>query len=170
MKLVKPTPQHSEQIMAYRTAFLTVGEHPYGGSSLQNIDDYTKWLKNVIAQEKGDQLPPNRVPATQFLSIENGKVIGLLNIRHRLTPELLWESGHIGYSIHPDDRRKGYATEQLRLGLGEAKRLGLEKVLVTCDKANLASAKTIQKVGGVLENEVVSSDTNEIVQRYWIEI
>jgi predicted acetyltransferase len=54
-------------------------------------------------------------------------LIGLLNIRHLLTPELLMESGHIGYSIHPDERRKGYATEQLRLGLVEAKRLGLEK-------------------------------------------
>lgn len=170
MKLVKPTLQHSEQIMAYRTAFLTVGEHPYGGSSLQNIDDYSKWLNKVIEQEKGEHLPPNRVPATQFLSIVDGKVIGLLNIRHRLTPELLRESGHIGYSIHPDERRKGYATEQLRLSLGEAKKLGLEKVLVTCDKANVASARTIQKVGGILENEVISSETNEMVQRYWIEI
>ena len=80
------------------------------------------------------------------------------------------ESGHIGYSIHPDERRKGYATEQLRLSLLEARKLGLNKVLVTCDKENIASAKTIQKVGGVLENEVISADGKEIVQRYWIEI
>ncbi|WP_404332277.1 GNAT family N-acetyltransferase [Mesobacillus maritimus] len=134
MKLVRPTQQHSEQIMAYRTAFLRVGEHPYGGSSIQNFDDFRNWLTKVIEQEKGDHLPQNRVPATQFLSIENGRVIGLLTIRHRLTPELMMESGHIGYSIHPDERRKGYATEQLRLSLVEAKKLGLEKVLDTCDK------------------------------------
>ena len=168
MKLVRPTQQYSEQIMAYRTTFINLGEQPYGGSSLQNFDDFNKWLNKVINQEKGDNLPQNRVPATQFLSIINGRLIGLINIRHQLTPELLMESGHIGYSIHPAERRNGYAIEQLRLGLIEAKNLGLEKVLVTCDKSNIASAKTIKKVGGILENEVISSDTNESVQRYWI--
>jgi predicted acetyltransferase len=170
MNLVRPTQQYREQIMAYRATFLNLGEQPYGGSSLRRFDDFNKWLTKVIYQEKGDNLPENSVPSTQFLSIVNGRLIGLINIRHRLTPELLMESGHIGYSIHPDERRKGYAIEQLRLGLIEAKNLGLEKVLVTCDKSNIASSKTIKKVSGILENEVISSDTNEIVQRYWIEI
>ena len=93
-----------------------------------------------------------------------------MNIRHRLNEELLRESGHIGYSVHPNKRRQGYATKQLKLALYEAQKLGLQKVLITCDKANIALAKTIQKVGGVLENEVVSSHTGEIVQRYWVEI
>ncbi len=137
---------------------------------MQNYTDFHEWLNKVNSQEKGENLPPNRVPATQFLSIKNGELMGLINIRHRLTPELLMESGHVGYSIHPAKRRKGYATEQLRLSLLEAKKLGLNKVLVTCDKENTASAKTIQKVGGVLENEVISTDGKEIVQRYWIEI
>ncbi|CAI9391201.1 MULTISPECIES: GNAT family N-acetyltransferase [Bacillaceae] len=170
MELVRPSEQYWEQLMEYRTAFLHIEEHLYGGSSLQNYTDFQEWLNKVISQENGDNLPPNRVPATQFLSISNGKLIGLINIRHRLTPELLMESGHIGYSIHPDERRKGYATEQLRLSLLEARKLGLNKVLVTCDKENIASAKTIQKVGGVLENEVISAEGKEIVQRYWIEI
>lgn len=80
------------------------------------------------------------------------------------------ESGHIGYSVPPSERRKGYATGQLRLSLFKAKKLGLEKVLITCDKANIGSAKTIQKVGGILENEINSPDTGKIVQRYWIEL
>lgn len=58
----------------------------------------------------------------------------------------------------------------MKLALGEAQKLGLKKVLITCDKSNVGSAKTIQKVGGMLENEVVSSHTGEIVQRYWVEI
>ncbi|MDC2866911.1 GNAT family N-acetyltransferase [Bacillus sp. BP-3] len=170
MKLVKPTHQHSKQIMAYRQAFLNSREQPYGSCSLQRFDSIDEWLEKVKIQEKGENLPSNRVPSTQFLSIEKGKLLGLINIRHRLTPELLMESGHIGYSVHPNERRKGYAAEQLRLSLFEAKKLGLEKVLITCDKANIGSAKTIQKVGGILENEVISPDTGEIVQRYWIEL
>ena len=58
----------------------------------------------------------------------------------------------------------------MKLALDEAEKLGLKKVLITCDKSNVGSAKTIQKVGGVLEDEVVSSHKSEIVQRYWVEI
>ncbi|MGD6903337.1 GNAT family N-acetyltransferase [Bacillus infantis] len=169
MKLIRPAKIHKEQMMAYRKAFLDSGEYLYGGSSLQNYEKYEEWLEKVIGQEKG-KLPPNRVPATQFVSMADGRIIGLVNIRHRLTPELLVESGHIGYSIHPAERRKGYAAEQLKLSLAEAEKLGLAKVLVTCDKANIASARTIQKVGGVLENEVISPDSGEAVQRYWIQV
>lgn len=110
------------------------------------------------------------MPSSQFLSFEKGELIGFVNIRHRLNPELLRESGHIGYSVHPNKRRHGYATKQLKLALTEAQKLGLQKVLITCDKSNIGSAKTIQKVGGVLENEVVSSRTGKVVQRYWVEI
>lgn len=170
MELIRPSAKYSEQLMEYRAAFLHVGEQPYGDTSLQNYADFNEWLAKVINQENGDKLPSNRVPATQFLTVIDGKLVGLINIRHRLTPELLMESGHIGYSIHPEERQKGYATEQLRLSLQEAKKVGLKKVLVTCDKTNIASAKTIQKVAGILENELISSNGKKIVQRYWIEL
>lgn len=169
MKLLKPTYEYSEQIMEYRQAFLHSGEEPHGSCSLQNFDSIGEWFEKVSTQEGGD-LPSNRVPSSQFFSVENGKIIGFVNIRHRLNPELLWESGHIGYSVRPNKRRQGYATKQLQLSLAEAQKFGLKKVLITCDKANIGSAKTIQKVGGVLENEVVSSNSGEIVQRYWVEI
>lgn len=170
MKLLKPTYEYSKQIMEYRDAFLHADEQPHGSSSLQNFDSLDEWFEKVSIQEAGENLQGNRVPSSQFLSFEKGELIGFVNIRHRLNEELLWESGHIGYSVHPDKRRQGYATKQLKLALGKAQKLGLQKVLITCDKANIASAKTIQKVGGVLENEVVSSHTGEIVQRYWVEI
>ncbi len=170
MKLLKPTYEYSRQIMEYRDAFLHADEQPHGSSSLQNFDSLDEWFEKVNIQEAGENLQGNRVPSSQFLSFEKGELIGFVNIRHRLNSELLRESGHIGYSVHPNKRRQGYATKQLQLALDEAQKLGLQKVLITCDKANIASAKTIQKVGGVLENEVVSSHTGEIVQRYWVEI
>ncbi|PFD94428.1 GNAT family N-acetyltransferase [Bacillus thuringiensis] len=170
MKLLKPTYEYSEQITEYRDAFVHAAEQPHGSSSLQNFDSLDEWFEKVNIQELGENLKANRVPSSQFLSFEKGELIGFVNIRHRLNEELLRESGHIGYSVHPNKRRQGYAIKQLKLALYEAQKLGLQKVLITCDKANIASAKTIQKVGGVLENEVVSSHTGEIVQRYWVEI
>ncbi|TPV46690.1 GNAT family N-acetyltransferase [Bacillus dicomae] len=170
MKLLKPTHEYSEQITEYRDAFLHAEEQPHGSSSLQNYDFLDEWFEKVKKQELGENLLANRVPSSQFLSFEKGELIGFVNIRHRLNTDLLRESGHIGYSVHPNKRRQGYATKQLKLALDEAQKLGLQSVLITCDKVNIASAKTIQKVGGVLEDEVVSSHTGEIVQRYWIEI
>ncbi|PFJ09666.1 GNAT family N-acetyltransferase [Bacillus cereus] len=170
MKLLKPTREYSEQIMEYQKVFSYAGEQPHGSSSLQNFASLDEWFEKVNIQEVGENLPSNRVPSSQFLSFEKGELIGFVNIRHRLNPELLLESGHIGYSVHPKKRRQGYATKQLKLALGEARKLELQKVLITCDKSNVGSAKTIQKVGGMLEDEVVSSHTGEIVQRYWVEI
>ncbi|MCC2379060.1 GNAT family N-acetyltransferase [Bacillus wiedmannii] len=170
MKLLKPTNEYSEQIMEYREAFLHADEQPHGSSSLQNFAALDEWFEKVSKQELGENLQGNRVPSSQFLSFEKGELVGFVNIRQRLNEELLRESGHIGYSVHPNKRRQGYATKQLKLALYEAQKLGLQKVLITCDKVNIASAKTIQKVGGMLENEVVSSHTGEIVQRYWVEI
>jgi predicted acetyltransferase len=77
--------------------------------------------------------------------------------------------GHIGYGIRPSERKKGYATMMLKLALEHCKKVGLEKVLLTCDKSNLASAKTIMKCSGVFENEEKQND-GDFLQRYWIEL
>jgi predicted acetyltransferase len=94
----------------------------------------------------------------------------MLNLRHRLNDFLMQRGGHIGYSVHPDFRRQGVATRQLALGLEEARKLGLTRVLITCDQDNIGSARTIQRNGGVLENEAFDSYYGTIVQRYWVEL
>ena len=83
-----------------------------------------------------------------------------------MTEDLFKTGGHIGYSIHPDFWGKGYGSEQLALALQECDKLGIHDVLVTCNKANPASAKVIIKNGGALENEV--QDGENTIQRYWI--
>ncbi|MBR2950061.1 MAG: GNAT family N-acetyltransferase [Lachnospiraceae bacterium] len=77
--------------------------------------------------------------------------------------------GHIGDGIRPSERGKGYATEMIRLSLPECKKAGIDRVLMVCDKTNIASAKTIIKNGGILENEVLDAD-GTINQRYWIDL
>ena len=97
-------------------------------------------------------------------------MVGICNIRHDLNQDYLMTiAGHIGYSINPAERRKGYATEQLRLALLEAKKLGIDRVLVTAADWNIGSQKTILANGGVLENTYFDTVDDELMLRYWIE-
>lgn len=79
------------------------------------------------------------------------------------------DGGHIGDGVRPSERRKGYATEMIRLALIECRNLGFDRVLMCCNRDNIGSAKSIIKNGGVLENEIISKD-GDIVERYWIEL
>lgn len=110
-----------------------------------------------------------RVPDSVFflLDEERDRLLGAVNIRHYLNETLLQSGGHIGLGIRPGERCKGYATEMIRLALEECKKLGIRRVLMTCDKENIGSAKSIMKNGGVLENEFLNED-GEVEQRYWI--
>ena len=94
--------------------------------------------------------------------------MGAVNIRHKLNEELLYTGGHIGDGIRPSERRKGYATAMIALALEECRKLGIDKVLMCCNKDNIGSAKSIINNGGVLENEVEEDGHWE--QRYWIEL
>ena len=112
----------------------------------------------------------DRIPATLYLTIRkfDKKIVGNLQIRHFLNEKLFNYGGHIGDSVRPSERRKGYATEQIRLALEKCKELGIDNVLMDCDKTNIGSAKSIQNNGGVLENEIYVE--NVLVQRYWISL
>lgn len=92
----------------------------------------------------------------------------MIDIRHRLNEFLLNFGGNIGYSVRKSERRKGYATEMLKLALKKCIELNIKKVLITCNKDNIGSAKTIISNGGILENEIFDPDDNKMTQRYWI--
>lgn len=114
---------------------------------------------------------PTRVPDSVFflLDTERNILIGAVNIRHYLNEGLLQSGGHIGDGIRPSERRKGYATKMIGLALEECKKLGIKRVLMTCDKDNIGSAKSIINNGGVLENEFINED-GVLEQRYWIDL
>ena len=118
-----------------------------------------------MAQET--KAPPQFVTASCLcLTDGSGRMLGAVQIRHQLNDALLARGGHIGYGVRPSERRKGCATAMLSLTLPFARRLGIERALVTCAKSNAASARTILRCGGVLENEV--SENSRVTQRYWI--
>jgi predicted acetyltransferase len=99
----------------------------------------------------------------------NPKILGVIDIRHRLNDDLRNRGGHIGYAVATDARGKGYATEMLRLALETCHGLGIHWALITCNKENIASARVIQKNGGALEDERTDLE-GVIFQRYWIEL
>lgn len=169
--LRRPTIDDLDQIAAYRAAFLARGDDLAGTSALGEYEDPADWLARVDSLRRPETCPGHLVPSTTLLCVreEDGRLVGMIDIRHRLNDYLAQFGGHIGYSVHPAERRKGYAAQMLRLALGEAASLGLERVLVTCDQDNEASRRTILHNGGVLESEVPEGE-GELVQRYWIEV
>ncbi|MBR6309160.1 MAG: GNAT family N-acetyltransferase [Lachnospiraceae bacterium] len=129
--------------------------------------DFDKYLSELEITKPTE----GKVPDSVFflLDEERDRLLGAVNIRHELNDYLLQHGGHIGDGIRPSERRKGYATKMIGLALEECKKLGLDKVLIVCDKDNIGSAKSIIRNGGVLENEVLD-DEGEVEQRYWITI
>lgn len=164
--LVKLTEEYREQLIEMMDEWTSAGEKivPYAIRK-NDYHDFGYYLENLELKEAID----GKVPDSTFfcLDIDRNIFVGAVNIRHYLTEEMLVNAGHIGDGIRPSERRKGYATAMIGLALQEAKKLGIARVLMCCDKQNIGSAKSIMKNGGILENEVVVDGVTE--QRYWIE-
>ncbi len=90
--------------------------------------------------------------------------MGVINVRHHLTPALQVVGGHIGFSVALPHRRKGVATRMLAQALMRCKSLGLAKVLLTCDADNKASIGTIESNGGVLDREAYCDELRRIAR------
>lgn len=171
LELIFPTKEYKKEVEEYLQEFLDNGENEIAGSGgLDRIRDFDKWLEKIHNDLSVDTIDEDRIPATLYLTIRKSdkKIVGNVQIRHFLNEKLLNYGGHIGDSVRPSERRKGYATEQIRLALEKCKELGINNVLMDCDKTNIGSAKAIQNNGGVLENEIYVE--NELVQRYWISL
>jgi predicted acetyltransferase len=170
LKLIFPSKEYEKKAFEYVQEFIGFNSEINGTGGLDRYDNYDEWLLKVKRDLDLPNIPEGRVPANTyfFVRTSDDKIIGMINIRHKLNEFLFNEGGHIGYSIRPTERKKGHATLMLKLGLEKCKELNLNKVLITCDKINAASAKVIQNNNGILENEVYSETFSEVIQRYWI--
>ena len=165
MKLVKLSYEYKQQLFDMMEEWLLV-EQDFSPYMIRRNDyhDFDYYLANLEIKKEQD----GRVPDSTFFCLDTDRniFVGAINIQHYLNEELLYTGGHIGDGIRPGERRKGYATAMIGLGLEECRKLGITKVLMTCDKDNIGSAKSIMNNGGVLENEVMEDGVLE--QRYWI--
>ncbi len=170
LQLIFPNQEHKLMILDYKNEFILNNDSMDGSSGLRDYDDYNEWLDKLNNQLKEETTPKNLVPSTTLLAIRksDNKMVGIIDIRHKLNNYLFNFGGHIGYSIRKSERRKGYAKEMLNLALAECKKLSIDKILITCDSKNIGSYKTILGNNGVLENEIPEND--RITQRYWINL
>ncbi|MEV7519122.1 GNAT family N-acetyltransferase [Streptomyces sp. NPDC091371] len=145
------------------------------GAGLGSEDDvespegFAAWVETL--HRRSDRTVPveqGRVHATYWWIAEGDTYLGAIDLRHYLNAFLLDAGGHIGYSVRPSARGRGLATWALREVLHEARVLGMDRVLLTCDPDNTASVRAIEANGGVLE------DVRETLvgpkRRYWIEL
>lgn len=172
--LVKPTKEYEKKMIEYKNEHIKYGENKIHACSLwDKMNDYNEWLDLLEAQSSLETLNDNWTVHTNFLGVRksDNKIVGMIDVRHELTNEFLRNyAGHIGYGVRPTERKKGYATQMLALALEFCKNnLKLEKVMISCDKENEGSRKTIVNAGGKLEKEYIYKN-NENVQVYWIKL
>lgn len=128
-----------------------------------DADSFAQWVDYLRHDADEDNPRPNGyVPSTNRWIVDGDTYLGAIQLRHRLTPFLHELGGHIGYGVRPSGRRRGLATFALTGMLDEARRRGIDPVLITCDETNEASRRTIESAGGAYE------DSREGKRRYWI--
>ena len=146
----EPGITRKDDAVAYIKEFHEFGSDINGSGGLQRyLDAYEGWLEKL--NEDYSRVPnEEKVPArTYFLIRESDKrIVGMINIRLALNERLNHYGGHMGYSIRPTERGKGYNKINLYLGLRVCDQYGIEEVFLDADLANPASWKTMEALGG----------------------
>ncbi len=166
--LVLPSEQYKESFLEAVAEQEPSGPNRLEGEQYEKFNnDFETWLAYNKDEREGRNLPEGWVQQTVYWLVEGDKFIGRVSIRHVLNDHLMIMGGHIGYTIRPSERHKGYGNLALKLALPKAREIGIESALLTCNKENIASRKIIEKNGGVFENEKIGADGHTKL-RFWV--
>ena len=173
--LIEPTTEYAEDIWAFRQEIIDFDEDNddrfAGCSSLGDCRSAEEWINLCVMMKSAETVSKTgfTVPAHTYLAVRksDNRIVGVIDLRHHIDHPILgtW-GGHCGYSVRPAERGKGYAKEMLRLNIMNAAKLGIERMLVTCDEGNIASKKTILANGGVFEKTIEVDGVK--MKRFWI--
>lgn len=173
LKFVTPTKEYEEQAFEFINEFYEYSSQINGVGGLNRyLNDYDGWLLK-LEDDRTRVQSEEKVPALTFFLVRehDNKIVGIINIRLALIERLRKFGGHIGYSIRPTERRKGYNKINLYLALLICQKHGIKEVLMGCGKDNLGSAKTIKALGGILLREFYEDvDVHQMVQVYAIDV
>jgi predicted acetyltransferase len=166
--LVEPSSCHKAAILDAVAEMQASGEWDISPDAFAaRFDDM---LDEIAAAKDPSTAPPGVLPYEDFWLMDDDTWIGLLTLRLHLNEQFLHSGGHIGYVIRPSKRRCGYGRALLRLGLDQARKRGLDRVLLTCNETNIGSRKIIEANGGHFENAVVVTGQDDQKLRYWIRL
>lgn len=174
IRLRKPTMQDAGQVMSLRDEIMEAdcgGDAFAGCGELRQAATMEEWLDVLRKHEDEENVPEGRVPSTSYVAVrkDDGCIVGIIDLRYHINHPILglW-GGHMGYTVRPCERGKGYAKEMLRQNLLHCRERGMERVMVTCSETNAASERVILANGGVYEKTVKVD--GEGIKRYWIEL
>lgn len=169
LKLVLPNKKYLKSYQNFCRDFIKNGkteDYRKGYIKQLEVSKKSEFFKRLKQDGQDKNLPKGTVPQTQYWAIANNKVVGRVNLRHRLNKRMKEGVGHIGSAVRPSEQGKGYATEMVFQILKKAKKLGLKKVLRIADSDNIPSRKLIEKTGGVFKKEVAFEGVK--VRHYWV--
>ena len=168
LSLIKPTVEYEKSYRSYIRELGGTERYPFTLDF--EFDDFSALVTRLNNCSLGIDLPEDHVPHTTFWLVENGEIVGVSSLRHRMTDRLKRLGGHIGFGVRPSARGRGVAKELLGRTLREAGQLGISEVLVICLKDNIASSRVIRANGGRLESEYSVPEYAGLLQRYVIPI
>jgi len=159
---------HGRALASFVAEFAASGEDRIPAFLPDPDWSFEETVEGFAKQSRGEGLPEGWVPGTTRFLVHEGRVLGVFNLRHRLTDFLHRFGGHVGYSVRPSERRQGYGIVLLEAAKSLAQDMKIERLLVTCDPKNVASVGVIKKCGGVLEDQFYYEPVGHEVCRYWI--
>ena len=171
-----PSKNRKDQILDYLNEIIIYNSETNGLGALSKIIDgysFEEALEiclNMQYKKYAKKLGKSQVKTFLLIRKNDDKIIGCINIRWNLTKYMKKYSGNIGYGIRPTERNKGYNKINLYLGLLEAKKLNLNKVMLVCETNNLPSSKTIEALGGILERKEIDPNDGVLTSYYWIDV
>lgn len=172
MHLQFPQLKHEKDAKAFISELKEFNSEINGDGKLSEYLDkysYEEWIEKINQDSDLAKVTKDRIPSYTYFYMNRRKyIVGIITIRTALNKFHLNENGHIGYSVRPTERKKGYATKMLKAALKQSKKLGMERVLLICDKINKGSAKVIKRCGGKFAGEKYSKYFDEVVEKYWI--
>ncbi len=171
-ELIAPTARlHTAWLEAHAEWGPGVHEDGFGLLPSDEVDapaDFAAWVATLTdALDQANPVATGQVRCTYRWIVEGNRVLGGIVLRHEGNDAVRW-AGHIGYGIRPSARRRGLATWALGRILDQARVLGMDRVLIVCEADNVASAKTTERLGGLLAD--VRDTEDGAARRYWIEL